>query len=356
MKPLEIADLFCGAGGSSTGLMRALRRADMLGRLVAVNHWPLAIESHQSNHPGVRHVCQSLDAVSPRDLVPSGHLDLLLASPSCVHHSKAAGGTPRDDSTRATAGHVIDWATRLRVDRILVENVPEFALWGPLDDAGRPIKAQYGVTFEAWLNMLRSLGYTVEHRVVVAADYGDPTLRRRLFVQAVRPGFGISWPTPQFGPAGSGRPLPWRTTRGIIDWTDLGEDAHKKSRLVQNTHDRIAAGIERYGGEPFILPRRQFSNALDTRPIDQPLLTITAGSTDIALITPHRGRVFHRMLKVLELKRAMSLGDDYHLYGTKKDQVRQIGNAVPVELMAAHAGAMLCPDGYQHELHLEEAA
>lgn len=112
MKTYRVADLFCGAGGSSTGALRAIR--DMGGELdlVAVNHWDVAIATHSRNHPGARHHCVNLDAARPEDIVPEGYLDLLMASPECTYHSRARGGKPINDQLRMSAWHVQRWVIR----------------------------------------------------------------------------------------------------------------------------------------------------------------------------------------------------------------------------------------------------
>ena len=124
---LRVADLFCGAGGTSTGLAMACAAAGQPIDLTAVNHWPIAIETHAANHPWARHLCESLDGVDPRKVIPGGRLDVLTASPECIHHSNARGGKPMDDQSRASAWHVLRWADALRPTWILVENVREFA-------------------------------------------------------------------------------------------------------------------------------------------------------------------------------------------------------------------------------------
>src|ERR1700722_11958568 len=115
------ADLFSGAGGTSTGLAMACKERGLKLRLTAVNHWDIAIETHSANHPGADHVCQSLDSIDPRTAIP-GRLDVLCASPQCTHHSNARGGKPCSDQSRATAWHVIRWAEELRPRVVLVEN------------------------------------------------------------------------------------------------------------------------------------------------------------------------------------------------------------------------------------------
>ena len=85
----QVADLFCGAGGSSSGAARAIARLDAEIDLVAINHWDVAIATHSLNHPKAQHACVNLDSARPEELVPGGRLDLLMASPECVHFSRA---------------------------------------------------------------------------------------------------------------------------------------------------------------------------------------------------------------------------------------------------------------------------
>ncbi len=94
---LDIADLFCGGGGTTTGACEAITAAGYQSRVTAINHWDVAIETHSMNHPQVNHHCQDLTAASPRALVKKRHLHLLLAAPSCTHHSDARGGVPRNE-------------------------------------------------------------------------------------------------------------------------------------------------------------------------------------------------------------------------------------------------------------------
>lgn len=252
-KTAHIADLFCGAGGTSTGILHACADLGITPSLLAVNHWIKAIRTHTLNHPGVRHMCESLDNIAPQRAVPGGHLNLLAASPECTHHSVAAGGRPRNDQSRATAWHICRWAADLTVENIMIENVTEFQQWGPLSASGKPIKNRKGETFQAFINALRSMGYTVEHRVQCAADFGDPTSRRRLIILATRGRKPITWPEPSHGP---GR-LPARAAREVIDWDLKGQSIFgRKKPLSTNTLRRIAAGLRKFGGaaaEPFLV-------------------------------------------------------------------------------------------------------
>lgn len=274
---LSIADLFCGAGGTSTGALQAARELGFRPTLTAVNHWPTAVATHESNHPDSRHVCAAVDSINPRHLYPEGKLDILWASPECTHHSRARGGKPMSDQSRASGHCVTRWAEALRPDVILVENVKEFVEWGPLGADGKPIKSMKGATFRAWIGMLESLGYRVDHRVLCAADYGDPTTRERLFVQAVRGRRRIAWPTPTHRQAGDsdlfGTTKPWRSAREIIDWSIPSRSIYERSRpLAANTLARIWEGLRRFGICPSLVCMEHGGRVVS---VDRPMPTVT---------------------------------------------------------------------------------
>lgn len=287
-EPLHGADLFCGAGGTSTGILQAVESIGRRMNLIAVNHWPTAVNTHTLNHPNVRHLCETLDNIAPQRVIPSGKLHLLAASPECTHHSNAAGGRPKNEQSRATAWHVCRWASDLRVENILIENVREFQNWCPLGANGKPLKSRKGETFRAFINALRSLGYCVEHRVLNAADYGDPTSRQRLIVLARR-GKRVVWPEPSHGKAADDLfgLKPYRTAREIIDWSVKGQSIFRRKRpLSPNTLRRIAAGLKKFGGEnaaPFLV---MLYGTNDARSVDLPTPTVTSGGGHIGLAQP----------------------------------------------------------------------
>lgn len=293
MKPLVCADLFAGAGGTSQGLSRACLRLGRALDLTAVNHWPTAVETHAANHPGARHLCEGLDGVDPRRLFAGRRLDLLCASPECTHHSTARGGKPVDDQSRATAWHVVRWADALRPRAVVVENVKEFATWGPLAGragALRPDPRRKGETFAAWLGALSSLGYRVSHRVLCAADYGDATTRERLFVVALRGRSAFRWPEPTHARAPSadlyGAGLrPWRAAREVIDWALKGRSIFGRAKpLKDTTLARIEAGLRRFGGAEFVA-HVTHSGERRAHGAGEPLPTLT-GSRELALVEP----------------------------------------------------------------------
>jgi DNA (cytosine-5)-methyltransferase 1 len=274
---INIADLFCGAGGSSTGAAQAIRELGMTPRITAVNHWPIAVKTHAANHIDARHLCASLDSLNPRDLFSPGELDMLIASPECTHHSVARGGMPINDQSRATAWCVVRWVDAMRPADVLIENVPEFQTWGPIGSNGRPLKSRKGETFKAWVAAIESLGYRVEWRVLIAADYGDATSRRRLFVRAVRGNRRIVWPAPTHSKDTNLFGLPkWKPAADIIDWQLKGEPiSQRKKPLSAKTMARIRAGLERFGGKPFVVAWDHQSAKTGEWSADEPLGTVT---------------------------------------------------------------------------------
>lgn len=287
MKNLQIADLFCGAGGTSAGAVEA---AEILGyqtSLTAINHWGVAIATHQANHPDSRHLCTSLDNINPLHLYKEDELDVLWASPECTHHSCARGGKPINDQSRSTAWCVVRWAEALRPKHILVENVPEFETWGAIGTNGRPLATKRGATFLAWVGALESLGYVVGWRVLCAADYGDPTTRRRLFVQCVRGRRKIVWPNPTHCPAGEvdmfGSRKPWATARNsVIDWSLPGKSIYeRKYPLSKKTMERIMDGLNKFGLKPFIVPQQTNPTP---KSVDVPLPTVCAEGSQAKLV------------------------------------------------------------------------
>ena len=251
-----VADLFCGAGGSSTGAKWAIEELGGEMDLVAVNHWNLAIKTHQANHPTARHLIEDVSSVDPESVVEGGYLDLLMASPECKFYSRARGGKPVHDQGRMSPNAILNWLTKLEVRCLMVENVTEFVKWGPLDDDDKVIKAREGEFFQDWYRSIQNLGYTIEYRKLNAADYGEATSRERFFLLARKDGVLIEWPEPTHAKSDApllGNRLPWRGAREVIDWDDCGRSLldhpkYRKKPLSEKTRRRIARGLERFGG------------------------------------------------------------------------------------------------------------
>lgn len=262
MRKPVVVDLFCGAGGESQGIHWAAQNAGVEVEMFAVNHWERAIETHSLNFPTDEAICKDILDLDPLRVVPQRDVELLWASPACTHFSVARGGKPMDEQSRVTPFTVGDWLEKLNVKRFIIENVPEFTGWGPLGDDMRPVKELRGVTFQAYIALIRSLGYDVDWRVLNAADFGAPTTRRRLFIQGVKRGSGkrLLWPEathckePDYDMFDVREP--WIPASRIIDWSQPTQliDARKRP-LSDNTMRRIMQGVEKYWGEyarPFI--------------------------------------------------------------------------------------------------------
>lgn len=304
-KTIKAADLFCGAGGTSTGMIMAANKMHADLQLIAVNHWQVAIDTHALNHPNAQNLCTGVDTVEPRKLVPGGRLNLLWASPECTHHSIARGGKPMSDQSRAGIFDVIKWCEQLYVENVLIENVKEFVSYGPLGANGKPLKSKRGQLFHKFILMLEALGYRVEWRILNCADYGAPTSRRRFFLVARRGGKKIAWPEPTHVRPSlkSARSLfedgrkPWRTAREIIDWSLPSKSIFgRKKPLAEKTLLRIEAGLRKFWKidvdlrkcmaedlRPFLVVMRGTGTV---QSVDEPLHTVTGGGLNYGLAQP----------------------------------------------------------------------
>jgi len=283
-------DNFAGGGGASTGIEAAL------GRPVdaAINHDREAVAMHAANHAATRHYAQNIWQVDPRKIVRElggRRVGLAWFSPDCKHFSKAKGGKPVEKRIRDLAWVVVHWAKLVRPDVIMLENVEEFATWGPLIAAedGRlvPCPERRGQTFKRWVRALRSLGYRVEWRELRACDYGTPTIRKRLFLIARCDGLPIVWPEPTHGPG----LLPYRTAAECIDWTIPVRSIFNRERpLAEATMRRIARGVKRYvldNPRPFIVSvAHGDSGGRREYPIHDPLGTVSAQGHQFGVVTP----------------------------------------------------------------------
>lgn len=286
-----IVDNFAGGGGASTGIELATGRPVT----IAINHDPDAILMHKTNHPFTEHYQASVWDVDPREVCQGRPVGLLWASPDCKHFSKAKGGQPVDKNIRGLAWIVLRWAGTVAPRVIMLENVEEFQTWGPVRK-GRPVKSKAGQTFRQWLSQLEALGYAVEWRELVAADYGAPTTRKRFFLIARCDGTPIVWPEPTHAPAGSpevleGKKKPWRSAAEVIDWSlpcpsifDTREAIREKYGLSAqrplrpNTMRRVIRGVDKFSikaPDPFLVVLNHAGEFRGQLPAE-PLQTITA--------------------------------------------------------------------------------
>lgn len=283
-----VVDMFAGGGGTSKGIEAALSAAVD----IAINHDPDAIAIHRANHPNTYHFLTDVREVDPRKVLPDRPVGLLWLSPDCTHHSRAKGGKPVKRNRRALANVGIVWAQTRKPRVIILENVTEFEGWGPLDDEGLPDKAKAGQSFKRWVGKLRRLGYVVEWRHLVAADYGAPTIRKRLFLIARRDGRPIVWPHPTHAPADRAHLLglkPWRAAAECIDWDQPTRSIFERKRpLAPATMRRIHAGVLRYvlNGEPFIVQTGHQGDGFRGQGVDAPMATVTGSRDHGAVVAP----------------------------------------------------------------------
>lgn len=274
-----VVTLFAGGGGTCTGIAEALQRPVD----IAINHWPQAIAMHARNHPETKHYCESVWDVEPRIACGRRKVGFLWASPDCTDHSRAKGGKPKSKGRRALATVVLKWAAQVRPRVIMLENVEEFAEWGPLGEDGAPLRDRRGESFRAWVADLELQGYRVEWRSLVAADFGAPTTRKRLYLIARCDGLPIVWPEPTHG---AGRGKAWRSAAECIDFTLPCPSIFTRSRpLAERTLQRIARGVVRYvldAARPFVVP---YYGTGVADPVSEPLATVTTRDR-FALVTP----------------------------------------------------------------------
>lgn len=269
-----IVDNFAGGGGASTGIEIATGYSVD----IAINHDPEAIRMHKANHPNTKHYCEDVWQVDPVEACKGHPVGLAWFSPDCKHFSKAKGGKPKDKFIRGLAWVACRWAGLARPRVIMLENVEEFKTWGPLNRSHRPIKEKQGVTFQKFVGQLKNLGYQVEYRELVAADYGAPTMRKRFFLIARCDGKPIVWPEPTYAPADSeevkaGLLKPYVGAYTQLDFSlpcpsifDTSEEIKEKygiravRPLAQKTMDRIARGLKKFvldNPDPFIIQCNQ---------------------------------------------------------------------------------------------------
>lgn len=296
-----IVDNFAGGGGASTGIELATGYSVD----IAINHDPEAIKMHKANHPNTKHYCENVWAVDPVKACNGHPVGLAWFSPDCKHFSKAKGGKPKDKNIRGLAWVACRWAGLVRPRVIMLENVEEFKTWGPLNRRHHPIKEKQGKTFERFVQQLQDLGYEVEFRELIAADYGAPTMRKRFFMIARCDGKTIVWPEPTHGPADSeavkaGLLKPYVGAYTQIDFSrpcpsifDTSEEIKEKygiravRPLAKKTMERIARGLKKFvldNPEPFII---QCNHGGERRPNDirEPMPTIT-GKHGYGIVEP----------------------------------------------------------------------
>lgn len=258
---LYYIDLFCGAGGTSTGVEQANIGSGSIAKVIAcVNHDKNAIASHMANHPYALHFTEDMRTL---DLAPIVNLIkkiklrnpnarfVLWASLECTNFSKAKGGQARDPDSRTLADHLFRYIDDINPDLIQIENVEEFMCWGDLDQNGKPVSKDKGRLYLRWVNKVKKYGYKFDHRILNAADFGAYTSRRRFFGQFAKKDMPIVWPEPTHCKEGSqtlfGELKKWKPVKDVLNLEDEGTSIFKRKKpLSPKTFERIYAGLIRH--------------------------------------------------------------------------------------------------------------
>ncbi len=349
-------DCFCGGGGSGSGILSAFRRLGITATGTFVNHWDRAIDIHEANHPQHRHFREDLFLMDPVKHMPRQRYVLGWSSPSCQQFSISRGNRPINEQGRSHADTVVTWMRHCMPECQIVENVKEFLHWcrlrqrrdkktgelmwakevpgkkkgkkkiqtfPTLEPAHRRRKNESeseweermislgydrhlepdlryrGEYFREWVARIEELGYISDWRLLRSADYGDPTIRQRLFVMFVRKDTGkrIVWPDQRFIKPGAKRPVfktrpdrylaPWPTARNsVIDWSHKGTSIFSgRKPLAKATMRRIAIGTVQFGLRDFLVPASNFGGDR-VRGVDEPVSTLQCNHRGEGLAHP----------------------------------------------------------------------
>lgn len=306
MIKLLYIDLFCGAGGTSTGVENARYADERCAKVIAcVNHDANAIASHAANHPDALHFTEDIRTLELSPLV--AHVErmkkiypdaliVLWASLECTNFSKAKGGQPRDADSRTLAEHLFRYIEAIDPDYIQIENVEEFISWGDMDENGKPISKDKGRCYEKWKRNVRKYGYDFDWRILNAANYGAYTTRKRYFGIFAKRGLPIVFPEPTHCKDGKtdmmGRLEKWNAVKEVLDFTDEGDSIFcRKKPLAEKTLERIYAGLIKFvagGKDAFIVKYNSMNRNGKYQPpsIDEPCPTVaTQGRLALAKVS-----------------------------------------------------------------------
>lgn len=307
MVSLLYIDLFCGAGGTSTGVELAKdENGQKLAKVIAcINHDANAIASHAANHPDALHFTEDIRTLELSPLIdhvadmrrkyPEAEV-VLWASLECTNFSKAKGGQPRDADSRTLAEHLFRYIDAIDPDYIQIENVEEFMSWGALDENGRPVSKDKGRSYVRWRNQVRRYGYNFDYRILNAADYGAYTSRKRFFGIFAKHGLPIVFPKQTHSKKGEhtlfGNLKRWKPVREVLDFEDEGKSIFdRKKPLAEKTLERIYAGLIKFvagGKDAFMVKYNSMNQRGKYVPpsLDEPCPTVaTQGRLALASVS-----------------------------------------------------------------------
>ena len=297
---LEVVDLFCGAGGMSTGLAAAGLRVR-----AGIDSDAASVDTYRRNVSGAQAIQTDVSDVRPADvraLLKRRQPFVLAGCPPCrlfsqLHRTARPVG--------AEFGHYLRLVWSIHPDYLVFENVPRIV--------------GYDAAWGALLTRLRRRGYNVTFRVVNAESFGVPQRRRRLVLVAART--PIVLPEP---PVRTGRTV--REAIGHLPDTDPRLPNHTTMRLSPTNLKRLKA-TPRDGGRS--KPRKSaFDDSYGRMRWDTPAPTITTRCVSFS-----SGRFGHpefdRAITVREAAYLQGFQPDYEFSGGVWEAARQVGNAVP---------------------------
>jgi len=308
MPGMKALDLFCGGGGSSYGLWNA--GVEVAG---AVDMWDVATTTYQHNFPDTKVFTDRLENIDPKSLKRKvGKVDIIISSPECTNHTCAKGSKPRCEDSKATALQLVRYARAFEPRFLVLENVVHMRPW-----------SRYGEL----LTELENLGYHLKEQVLDSSKFGVPQSRRRLFITADLEGEPADIKIPK-------RKI--KTVEEILDRDGIWKTTPlNKEGRAKDTLKRADRAFKELGKkQPFLVVYYGSDAAGGWQSIDRPLRTITTVDR-FGLVQPDGKGHTLRMLQVPELKRAMGFGKDYEmLFGTRRENVKLLGNAVCPPVMA----------------------
>ncbi len=298
IKKIYWIDLFCGAGGTSTGIHLASENTKVIA---CVNHDKKAILSHQENHPDAQHFTEDirdfqvvLKLKKLVDELREKEPDVIVsiwASLECTNFSNAKGGQPRDADSRSLAEHMFMYLENINPDFFWIENVREFMSWGPLDENGKPISKDAGKSFLKWVNQIESYGFKSDKKILNSADFGACQSRKRLFMQFAKPQYSITWPEHTHAKnIGETNLKKWNPVRDALDLELEGKSIFdRKKPLSENTLKRIYAGLIKFVANGETGFTKQYNSGSDghrVKSFDEPIGTVTTNNR-FAVVSTH---------------------------------------------------------------------
>lgn len=324
-----VIDLFCGCGGLSLGFERA-----GFDVLLGIDMWTDALTTFNRNHRDSQCLQADLSTLQPNEtakMLNGRRVDVIIGGPPCQGFS-VAGKRIVDDLRNKLYKGFLRFVEYYRPKAFVMENVPNI-----LSIGGGAVK-------DSILNDFAALGYTIEYKVMNAADYGVPQNRRRAFFIGLANNARYVFPPKKVSnPVTSEEAL-----SDLPDYTVNDGDVYPHKPLSayqclmrQNVetlyNHQITAHNEKTirtialvpdGGNYKDLPielqqTRKVHIAWTRLNSKKPSFTIDCGHNH------HFHYEFNRVPTVRESARLQSFPDSFIFMGNKGSQLKQVGNAVP---------------------------